>query len=606
MLNIKYLPMQMILINGNKDVINLASTVSEFGVISAARVNWEKSDALIKGKWKNGLPILPGGLNWKRGGLKYLGVYLGDESVQQKNWDGIIEKMEGRLKKWKWIHSQLSFRGRVLILNNLIASNMWHKLSCVEPPTGLLSRLQTILVDFFWDRLHWVPQSVLFLPVEEGGQGLVSLSSRYATFRFQFIQKFLTGSVDVIWRAVVKDILHRVDGLGLDTALFLTDTKKLQLSGLSSFYRGLFKVWGSFIIKRPENATSLFWLLEEPLVKGARLDITDQVPNLFQRLCDTQTVKLGHMIKVAGSELKDIVAVASLLGQKSMRQTSTILELWRNKLAAEELTLLKSFEAGNLLPDMRDPFPKHWITPDLKEMSGTLLNLNGLQNLLLEELSGKVIYKCSVKIMHKSTLCEKSDNVWREKFDIGNEVKPFWRVLYKPPLMKKSGDLQWRILKGAVAVNAFVSVINSNVNEGCVFCGLRETIFHCFLECSRLKSLFALLKQLFIGFKETFTPKAFIYGAGYNRNQRFKWQLINFMVGQAKMAMYISRRNRINNIHGQDGELLFKAFIRSRISVEFKYYKEMHDLDTFVLQWCFNEVFCTVFEGDLIFSFLLC
>lgn len=72
------------------------------------------------------------------------------------------------------------------------------------------------------------------------------------------------------------------------------------------------------------------------------------------------------------------------------------------------------------------------------------------------------------------------------------------------------------------------------------------------------------------------------------------------------MAMYISRRNRINNIHGQDGELLFKAFIRSRISVEFKYYKEMHDLDTFVLQWCFNEVFCTVFEGDLIFSFLLC
>lgn len=134
-------------------------------------------------------------------GLKYLGVDLGDESVQQKNWDGIIEKMEGRLKKWRWIHSQLSFRGRVLILNNLIASTMWH---CVEPPTGLLSHLQTILVDFFWDRLHWVPQSMLFLPVEEGGPGLVSLSSRYATFRLQFIQKFLIGSVDVIWREVAK------------------------------------------------------------------------------------------------------------------------------------------------------------------------------------------------------------------------------------------------------------------------------------------------------------------------------------------------------------------------------------------------------------------
>lgn len=134
-------------------------------------------------------------------------------------------------------------------------------------------------------------------------------------------------------------------------------------------------MWGSFIIKRPENDTSLFWLLEEPLVKEARLDITDQVPNLSQRLCDTQTVKLGHMINVAGSELKDIVAVASLLGQKSLQQTSTIMELWRKKLTAEELSFLKSFEEGNLLPEMRDPFPEHWITPDLKEI---LLNLNGL------------------------------------------------------------------------------------------------------------------------------------------------------------------------------------------------------------------------------------
>lgn len=184
-----YLDDVMILINGKKYVINLESTVNEFGVISAARVNWEKSDAMIRGKWKNGFPILPGGLNWKKGGLKYLGVYL-EVSVQQKNWDGIIEKMEGRLKKWRLIHSQMSFRGRVLILNNLIASTMWHKLSCVEPPTGLLARSQRILVDFFWDRLHWVPQSVLFLPLEEGGQGLVSLSSRYATWYGEKLQLY--------------------------------------------------------------------------------------------------------------------------------------------------------------------------------------------------------------------------------------------------------------------------------------------------------------------------------------------------------------------------------------------------------------------------------
>ncbi|KAI3373352.1 hypothetical protein L3Q82_006652 [Scortum barcoo] len=46
---------------------------------------------------------------------------------------------------------------------------------------------KAILVNFFWDRLHWLPQAVLFLPKEEGGQGLVHLASRCAAFRLQFI-----------------------------------------------------------------------------------------------------------------------------------------------------------------------------------------------------------------------------------------------------------------------------------------------------------------------------------------------------------------------------------------------------------------------------------
>ncbi|KAI3364782.1 hypothetical protein L3Q82_000910 [Scortum barcoo] len=52
------------------------------------------------------------------------------------------------------------------------------RLAVGGPPSNLLSRVQAILVNFFWDRLHWLPQAVLFLPKEEGGQGLVHLASR--------------------------------------------------------------------------------------------------------------------------------------------------------------------------------------------------------------------------------------------------------------------------------------------------------------------------------------------------------------------------------------------------------------------------------------------
>lgn len=62
----------------------------------------------------------------------------------------------------------------------------------MDPPSGLLSRLQALLVAFFWDKLHWVPQIVLYLFVNERGQGLVHLISRLASFHLQCIKRLLT------------------------------------------------------------------------------------------------------------------------------------------------------------------------------------------------------------------------------------------------------------------------------------------------------------------------------------------------------------------------------------------------------------------------------
>jgi hypothetical protein len=63
----------------NQEDINKRKIVDTFGKISAAKVNWAKSEALAVGRWSAGLPQLPGGLSWKRGGFKHLGVHLGDE-----------------------------------------------------------------------------------------------------------------------------------------------------------------------------------------------------------------------------------------------------------------------------------------------------------------------------------------------------------------------------------------------------------------------------------------------------------------------------------------------------------------------------------------------
>ena len=66
-------------------------------------------------------PNLPGNLRWVKQGMKVLGVFLGSEEFEKKNCEGVVEKVCARLYRWKWLLPQLSYRGRVLIVNNLPA-----------------------------------------------------------------------------------------------------------------------------------------------------------------------------------------------------------------------------------------------------------------------------------------------------------------------------------------------------------------------------------------------------------------------------------------------------------------------------------------------------
>lgn len=90
-----------------------------------------KSEAFIMGQRREGGPhVLPGSLQWSKDGITCLGVYLGSNRDQARNWERLVDKVCGKLSKWTWFQfqPQLSYRGRVLVANNLIASMLWHKL----------------------------------------------------------------------------------------------------------------------------------------------------------------------------------------------------------------------------------------------------------------------------------------------------------------------------------------------------------------------------------------------------------------------------------------------------------------------------------------------
>ena len=91
--------------------------------------------------------------------------------------------------------------------------------------------------------------------------------------------------------------------------------------------------------------------------------------------------------------------------------------------------------------------------------------------------------------------------------------------------------------------------------------------------------------------------ETFILGFKYVQKHRFKCQLINFLLGQAKMAIYVSRRNKIEQMSSDDMMMVFSILVRSRVLIDFNFYKAMKDLEPFKEIWCYSSVLCVCLKG---------
>ncbi len=58
-----------------------------------------------------------------------------------------------------------------------------------------------------------------------------------------------------------------------------------------------------------------------------------------------------------------------------------------------------------------------------------------------------------------------------------------------------------------------------------------------------------------------------VFGAKYVKRKRYDCQLHNFILGQAKLAVYTSRKNKIEQKSGQD-VVLFSSLVKARVLID--------------------------------------
>ncbi len=121
----------------------------------------------------------------------------------------------------------------------------------------------------------------------------------------------------------------------------------------------MFKVWSLFRINRGNYGLSLFWLLQEPLVCGLRLDLTHEtsfaIPERTLRIAEVTTV--GQLYQIAGPDLKNVTATAEHLRLRSCRIVQKALEILSLALTGEQQELLDQYSKGSINFNCKDPFP---------------------------------------------------------------------------------------------------------------------------------------------------------------------------------------------------------------------------------------------------------
>lgn len=168
--------------------------------------------------------------------------------------------------------------------------------------------------------------------------------------------------------------------------------EQISREGVHPFYRGLLRVWSIMMVSRRTPPKSVHWLLEEPLVYGARLYCTTRaVPHFSKILVNGKIITLKQLMAMAGPTLMDGGRVAEHLWVRSERIVGQLPGSCRKALSVEEWFMLNNHKKK--VQDENIPFPRLGITPNIpeSERKALLLDLKGLEELGLDEVNGTYI-----------------------------------------------------------------------------------------------------------------------------------------------------------------------------------------------------------------------
>lgn len=375
--------------------------------------------------------------------------------------------------------------------------------------------------------------------------------------------------------------------MGYDKHLFLLQLGDVDLTGLTPFYSSVLEAWQIFQVTRNVNETPGLWVFEEPLFFSNFLRTrTLQSASLRANLREAGCTKLGHLMRMTAASVNRLRETSNItsarLVHRVVEEVCAALPPTLRALA-EDRTLCDQWSEG-----CEYRFPSLSITPavgEWQEGGNQLLSFTTPHLDTFQDAGKKTLYQACVKTLTLNSLAGIEESWWTEFFGPDISPKGSWRSLYKLPVEKRTADLQWRIVHGAIATNRYRAHLDPELGEGCIFCSHSETLVHLFVQCPRLLPMFDLLKVWFQGLGEVFSFSLFIFGPKYCAKKKTVHTLLNFLSGSAKLAIWLTRRSRAQNVGSVEPMPVLKGLLKARLRVEHTYFEMMGDVLAFSRMW---------------------
>lgn len=191
---------------------NLARILRCFHVTSGLKVNFNKSQVFGINVQQDEVNIWANILGCGAGTLpfKYLGVPVGANMNLSRNWKPITDRFKSKLSTWK--SRNLSFGGKITLIQAVLGSLPTYFLTLFKAPTGVLNDLEKIRRDFLWgggiencSRIRWVSWEKIVESKDSGGLGVGSLKALNIGLMLKWWWR-LRKEPNLLWSKVITGI----------------------------------------------------------------------------------------------------------------------------------------------------------------------------------------------------------------------------------------------------------------------------------------------------------------------------------------------------------------------------------------------------------------